>query len=320
MGEKNIYERFIWFDDRAKRRKYPNASKLSAAFEVSLKTAQRDIEYMRDRLRAPLLYDQSLKGYYYEDEIFSLPLMYLSSAELSSLIIARKVLQDVSGGYIGNEITTAVDKIASIIKKYAVSAERIDESVSFQMIKNSPISEQIFRTVLEGCLKRRSIAIVYNSPAHAEQTTRNVNPYHLMNYVGTWHLIAYCHLRKEIRDFKVNRIAEALMLEDEFSLPKNFNFPKYFQSSFGLYKGKTAKEITIRFAPETSKWVSDQIWHKDQVAKFLNDGSLELSFPVANFSEISREILKHGSGVKVIKPDSLAQMIKAEAKKIAKLY
>jgi hypothetical protein len=50
MGNKIIYERFVWFDDRVRAKKYPNATKLSEQFEIPLKTAQRDIEFMRDRL------------------------------------------------------------------------------------------------------------------------------------------------------------------------------------------------------------------------------------------------------------------------------
>jgi len=50
MGTKNIYERFVWFDNQVRARKYPNATSLAGAFEISTKTAQRDIEFMRDRL------------------------------------------------------------------------------------------------------------------------------------------------------------------------------------------------------------------------------------------------------------------------------
>jgi hypothetical protein len=55
MGKKNIYERFLWFDEKVRSRRYPNATRLAAEFEISLKTAQRDIEFMRDRLNCPLL-------------------------------------------------------------------------------------------------------------------------------------------------------------------------------------------------------------------------------------------------------------------------
>ena len=58
MGTKNIYERFIWFDNRVKQKKYPNTTTLAGEFEISVKTARRDIEFMRDRLNCPLLSDK----------------------------------------------------------------------------------------------------------------------------------------------------------------------------------------------------------------------------------------------------------------------
>jgi predicted DNA-binding transcriptional regulator YafY len=138
--------------------------------------------------------------------------------------------------------------------------------------------------------------------------------------MGAWHLIGYCHLRKSMRDLKLSRIREPRMLEETFSIPRNFSAKNYFHSSFGIYKGKDKHQVVLRFTPETAKWISDQIWHRDQQAKTLKDGSLELSFPVANFSEIAREILKYGSGVEVIKPEGLRQFIKAEIDKAAKIY
>ena len=124
MGVKNIYERFVWFDDRVRAKKHPNATALAEQFEISTKTAQRDIDFMRDRLLCPLYYDSSQKGYYYDDETFSLPMVYLSSEELSALLIARKMLQDISGGAIGDEISSIVDKITNILKKHSVVADQ----------------------------------------------------------------------------------------------------------------------------------------------------------------------------------------------------
>ena len=105
MGIKNIYERFIWFDSQVRQKKYPNTSALANKFEISTKTAQRDIDFMRDRLLCPLEYDASQKGYYYDDETFSLPMVYLSPRELSSLLIARKSFR-ISAGNIGDDISS----------------------------------------------------------------------------------------------------------------------------------------------------------------------------------------------------------------------
>jgi predicted DNA-binding transcriptional regulator YafY len=320
MGVKNIYERFVWFDDQVRVRKYPNATTLAEKFEISTKTAQRDIDFMRDRLLCPLDYDSSQKGYFYDDETFSLPMVYLSSEELSSLLIARKMLQDISGGYIGEEISSIVDKITNVLSKHMSMGDRIDDTFSFQLIEYSPVPDTVFKVILEGCLKQNCLSFTYYSPVRDEKSLRTVDPYHLFNYMGSWHVIGYCHLRKDIRDFALSRISQAKVLAESFKLPPDFDFKKYFLSTFGLYKGKSTKEVTLRFTPEKSKWIKGQIWHKDQKVKHLNDGSLELSFPVSDFSEIKREILKHGDDVEVMKPKILRDLIKAEAQKIAKIY
>lgn len=320
MGTKNVYERFVWFDNQVRARRYPNATSLAEAFEVSAKTAQRDIDFMRDRLFCPLDYDSSQKGYYYNDETFSLPMVYLSSEELSALLIARKMLQDISGGSIGQEISSIVDKITNILKKHSVLVDRIDDAFSFQLIEYSPAPDAVFKAVLEGCLKKKCLSFTYYSPATEKESERTFEPYHLLNYMGTWHTIGYCHLRKGIRDFALSRISDAKVLTDSFKTPTDFDFKKYFLSTFGLYKGKSTREVTLRFTPEKSKWIKDQIWRKDQKVRLLKDGSLEISFPVSDLSEIKREILKHGDAVRVIEPKYLRDLIKAEAEKITKIY
>lgn len=320
MGAKNIYERFIWFDDQVKQKKYPNTTSLSKQFEVSIKTAQRDIEFMRDRLNCPLVYDPSRKGYFYKDDTFSLPLIYLSSEELSSLLIARKFLQDISERYIGDEISSVIQKITAILKKHMVEENLIDEALSFQLIQYSTAPEEIFKGVLEGCLQKKSLHFQYFSPAYENPTVRTVDPYHLLNYMGTWHLIAYCRTKKNLRNFVVGRIKDLKVLDTTFSMPRNFHIKEYLQSAFGIYKGKSINQVTLRFTPLKAKRIVEQTWHKDQKVKYLKDGSLELTFPVANFAEITMEILKHGSGVEVIKPKALRDIIKHEAKNIFNIY
>jgi predicted DNA-binding transcriptional regulator YafY len=320
MGVKNIYERFIWFDDRVRAKRYPNATTLAEKFEISSKTAQRDIEFMKYRLDCPLEYDAARKGYYYENGTFSLPMIYLSSEELSSLMIARKMLQDISNGYIGKEISSIVGKITNVLTKHMADAKHCDDDFSFQLIEYSPAPEEVFRTALEGCLKKRRIHFTYYSPAKDERSTRKVDPYHLFNYMGTWHLIGYCHMRGFIRDFVLGRITDAKVLEEEFDRPPDFDVKHYFHSSFGIYKGADTEQVTLRFTPAKSKWIKGQIWHRDQKTRFLKDGSLELSFPVADFSEVKMEILRHGDQVKVIGPKRLGKLIKDEAEKIVLTY
>ena len=100
----------------------------------------------------------------------------------------------------------------------------------------------------------------------------------------------------------------------------DLNIKDFFDASFGIYKGKSIREVTLRFSPLKTRWIRDQVWHKDQTKRFLKDGSLELTFPVADFSEIKMEILRHGSMVEVIKPKNLRDLIKAEAERVTRIY
>ena len=322
MGSKNIYERFLWFDQKARTGRYPNATKLAEQFEISVKTAQRDIEFMRDRINCPLVYHKGEKGYYYEDKTFSLPSFYISAEELAALLITRNLLQGISAPSIGDELSLLTGKIAAILKRHVhvVDEEIINNAVSIQQVAYVPPPQEVFKHVLDGCLRRKCLTFSYASPASAAHTQRKVEPYHLFHYMGTWHLVGYCHLRKGPRDFNLARIQDVVVLSEAFAVRGNFSVQRYFGSTFGLYKGKDRSEVTLRFTPEKAKWVQDQIWHKEQKKTVLNDGSLELSFPVAGFSEITMEILKHGSGVEVIRPESLRNLVRQEAEKIIRLY
>jgi hypothetical protein len=80
MGDQLYLERFLWFDNEARYERFPNANKLGEHFEIAPKTAQRSIDHFRDRLQAPLEYNQTHKGYYYTDPTFQLPVIRISEA------------------------------------------------------------------------------------------------------------------------------------------------------------------------------------------------------------------------------------------------
>ena len=321
MGAKIVYERFLWFEGKVRAGRFPNASQLAREFEMSPKTAQRDIEFMRDRLNCPLRYDSAKKGYYYEKDISYLPeYTKLSSSELSSLLISRRMLGTMSSGLIADEVNAAIGTITSILEKHTTMPNALEDLISFQLIEYSPVKEETFRCVLEACVRKESLTFGYHSPARDGATERTVDPYHLFNYMGNWHMVGFCHLRKGIRDFKLNRLSGPQLTGQTFTVPAYFTPESYFRSSFGLYKGWKTRMVTLRFNPETARWIEDHIWHKNQKKKLLEDGSLELSLPVADLSEIRREILKFGAGVEVIEPEDLRQSIIEEAKKILRQY
>lgn len=84
-------ERFVWFDSKTRHGRFPNAFTLAAKFEISTKTAQRSVDYFRDRLQAPIEYLLSRKGYCYTNSDSQIPVTRLSQYELLALLISRKL-------------------------------------------------------------------------------------------------------------------------------------------------------------------------------------------------------------------------------------
>lgn len=77
--------RLIWIDTQIRNKRYPNAVSISRHFEISVRQGARDIEYLRYSLGAPLAYSHLYKGYYYTDEAFNLPGVYLTPQERATL-------------------------------------------------------------------------------------------------------------------------------------------------------------------------------------------------------------------------------------------
>ncbi|HPL67964.1 MAG TPA: hypothetical protein PLG94_15640 [Smithellaceae bacterium] len=98
MSSKVIYERFLWFHAGVKEKKYPNTKSLAERFEIIRKTAQRDIGFMKYRLRAPLRYIAERRGFAYENDAYELPAFWLSEEELTSLLVSYRLASAIPDG------------------------------------------------------------------------------------------------------------------------------------------------------------------------------------------------------------------------------
>lgn len=322
MAPQIIYERFLWFHEHIKDERYPNAASLAAHFEVTRKTAQRNIEFMRDRLFAPLVYVAERRGYIYEDDAYELPASWLGEEVLTALLVSARLASTIPDPSLKTTLRDFLDRVVSLHSGgTAASLAALAEKVSVKNIEYSRTDGRIFHQVLDHLLQNRTITIAYYSP-HADETTkRDILPLHLLQYMGTWHMIAYCGLREEVRDFILSRIrsvtpADRRLDPDAAALPVQ----DYIRQNFGIMRGDAVHDVCLRFSPAVSPWVAEQIWHRAQVARHEPDGALCLSFPVADFREIKREVLKFGAQVEVLAPPALRAEVGAEVARMGRLY
>jgi len=322
MASKMIIERYLWLHTRVKAGKYPNARSLAERFEVSHKTAQRDIEFMRDRMASPLVYVPERRGYRYEDTSYELPTSWLGEDQLTSLIVAYRLAATIPDSSLKRSFRSFLDHVLALHSVTGkISIDALCEMVSVKNIEYSRTDGRTFHRVLDHLLTGRPMLIEYYSPHTDEATTRDIVPLHLLHYMGTWHLIAHCALRGGLRYFTLSRIADIRPSGLDLKPPvPSSSIRDYIRRNFGILNSDDTIEVCLRFSPKIAPWVAEQVWHPRQVSRREPDGTLCLSLPVADFREIKREILRYGSQVEVVSPIALRDEVMGEIAKMGLLY
>ena len=322
MSDRLKYERFLWFHRRIKSGRYPNASSLAVAFEISSRTAQRDIEFMRQSLAAPLQYDPAGRGYKYSDDAYELPASWISETNVLALALAVRLASTVPDPAIKEDLCRLIDKVIPLSGKTAGSClETIGAKISVKNIEYSRVDQACFRQVIRALFEDRSMRITYHTPHTAITSKRSIHPLHLMHYMGSWHLLAWCSARLEIRDFAIARIRAIEFEPNRLDLPERLpSLKEYARQHFGIMQGRKTVAVALRFEPEVSPWVEEQVWHSGQQTHRDPDGSLLLRFHVADFREVIRKILSHGSGVRVESPPELRGLVQREIAAMGRVY
>lgn len=149
MPAKIIYERFLWFHKQVKAERYPNAGILAQKFELSNKTAQRDIAFIRARLNAPLVYMPDKKGNAYEEKSYDLPGIWINGDELAALLIASRLASALPDKRLKSSFKSFLEQILSFrTLNTPFSIDELSEIISVKNIEYARVGGSIFS---KGC-------------------------------------------------------------------------------------------------------------------------------------------------------------------------
>ena len=307
----SLLERIYFFHDELSRVRFPNARTLMQEFEISLATARRDINYLRDRLLAPLEFNSKKNGFYYSDESFNLP--FENSPRIIFLLGMLNRLAEETGLSDLPEIKQLERRLSGMISD---DLTHITDKIHCEWIEVEHPDSQIFDTIIEAIVKKRQLKIYYKSLKN-DKTNRTVEPSRLINYQGRWYLSAWCTMRNEPRIFHLARIIEA-STGNKSEIPQS-HVPANLDRSFGIFKGNPRYHAEILFTGEAAELVKNQYWHKDQVVKVSAKG-VTFRLPVRDDKEIMMKIMQYGAQATVMNPPELAEKIGKEAQKLSELY
>lgn len=300
--------------------RFPNATRLARELEVSTKSIQRDLDFMRDRLGLPLEYDPHRYGYYYTQSVSSFPTLQITEGELFALLVAEKAVQQYRGTNFEKPLLSALKKLADALPEtVSLHLADWDQVISFRTSVEPILNLEIFDALAKAIARRQQLELEYRKPGRRETELRRVDPYHLANVNGDWYLFAYDHLRNDLRTFVPGRIRQVRLTGHRFARPPRFSVDRQLRDSFGVHSAEGRFEVVLRFDPGAADYIREKRWHPSQRVVELPEGGVELRLRLSSLVEIQRWVLGWGGAVRVLAPPELAQGVRQAAQAILRL-
>lgn len=301
---------------------YPNARTVACELEVDPRTVHRDLAFLRDSWGAPLEYCPRRNGYHYTRPDYALPLVRLTEGEFVALFLAERLMQQYRGAPFAADLARAFQKLtAGLADAVTIDLAHLGEAYSFRGPDVGAGDVRLFRRVERAVREGRQLELVYWTASRGETATRVVDPYHLTSVSGDWYLIAYCHLREEVRMFVPGRIRSARETGERFERPADFSIEHYLDGSFHALRGEgKPRKVRLRFTAEAARYVGEKVWHPSQRARRLADGGLELTLRLTHLGEVKRWALSWGCDCTVLEPEELREGVLQELKETLRRY
>lgn len=298
------------------RKGIQRAEDLAATFETSKRTIYRDILALCES-GVPIV-AQAGQGYSLIEGYF-LPPVSFSVDEATMLLLGGDFVSQNFDAQYRDAAHSAGKKIEAVLSdKLRGEVQYLRNSITFV----SP--ETLSRTLTSGFLPQLRRSIIdrktirfryltrYSQDGTPEEKTREADPYGLLHYGDSWYFIGHCHLRNEIRNFKVDRIVELSVLEKEFKRPPGFKMEPPEED------GRVLKIVAI-FSKKVAPWVKEgRAYYVDSMEE-VTDG-LMVTMRVRMANEAIPWLLSWGGEVRILEPASIKRLLIAEAGKILENY
>jgi predicted DNA-binding transcriptional regulator YafY len=296
-----------------------------ASLEVSRATFRRDLDYLRDRLHAPIVWDPAERKYKLggssgQDRSHAMPGLWFNDSEIHALLAMQSLLEQIEPGLLTPHLMPLKQKLVSLLKKGHIKPEEIGQRIRISPISRRSGPSAYFAVAAESVLRRQRLQITHYNRHTDEVLTREVSPQRLVYHRDNWYLETWCHLREDLRRFSVDALREATILAEPAHEVDLENLTARFDSGYGIYSGQHRYWAVLRFSAYRSRWVSAETWHPEQKGCFDADGRYELTVPFNDMREITGEILRYGSDCEVMAPDDLRNVVAETARKMSTIY
>ena len=315
--------RIIEIDRLLQTGEWYTAKEISEKIEggsYSPRTIQRDIDYMRDTLNAPI--ESDTRGYRYTEPNFFVKSIPLTEGEAFSVAILNPLLEQYRNTPLENQLRSVFKKIVACLPNHVtVDASFLNSKITFIPDRSEKIDTESFKTVLDSLKKSFTLSFEYRPLQKSTYMERKIDPYHVVCQRGNWYVIGKCHDKNDVRIFSIGRMKNPLITNKKFTVSKDFKPSDYFDSEMGVWlSDKTPFTVELLFSKEIATYAQNRVWHSEQVVEERNDGGVYVKFQTTQKQEVLRWVLGQGHTVKVLGSQELVDDVKKELERTRSLY
>ena len=318
-------ERFYRIDRLLRENRMVTIDRFLDELSVSRATFKRDLEYMRDRLNAPIEWDRETGGYRFVEAVgaapeYELPGLWFNQSEILALLSMESLLEEIEPGLLGSRLEPLKARLTSLIGSAGGSADEVRERIRVLRMGSRNRKIRHFEQVALALMNRRRLHLDYFVRPRDEMTHRDVSPQRLVHYRDNWYLDAWCHRAEGVRSFALDAVESAEVLDEAAIELRGADLDRLLGAGYGIFSGEDVKWAKLRFSAERARWVAAEEWHPQQRASFEDDGRYILEVPYSQDPELMMDILKHGPDVEVLSPPELRERVATQLGAAADRY
>ena len=298
---------------------------------ISPATLKRDLQYLRGRMSAPIVYSAMDNGYRLAEAAqpggkaaqHELPGLWFSENEIHAMLTMHQLLAGLDDdGVLARHLQPLMEKLQGMLGTDATQARELMRRIKVIGTARRRVPSQHFELLGGALVQRKRVWLRYFKRSDRSLSEREVSPQRLVNYRNTWYLDAWCHASDGLRRFALDAMREAKALDSKARNVAVRDLEAALDSGYGIYGGGNAKVkwATLVFNEDAAQWVANEEWHPQQKARWLKDGRYELQVPYSEPTELVMDILRHGDSVVVSADKVLAGLIRERLQSALRSY
>lgn len=299
-------------------KKLITAKEISIRFNISLRTVYRD---MKALCEAGVPIGAEAGFGYYLVEGYHLPPVMFTPEEAGAMLVAGKLADKFGDKSVITYFNLAIDKIKSVLpdnqKEYIGQIEGQVHVFHHAVEPVGEFTNNYITSIQKAMVENKCLDITYFAKYNKTSNSRLIEPLGLCFYGFTWHLIAFCHLRNNFRDFRLDRIKGMGMSGREMTYNKEFSISEYFQSSF---ENEEVFNVVIRVDKEKAPLLSKTKYYFGFYKELVTDNYVEMHFAVNEYEYISTWLMSFGDMVLEIHNEHVREIILQKVSELSSKY